>query len=273
MGLSFEEDSRFATLMMRVMKITVLMMIVYLIQFIVDFLSGSLDAVLNLIVPLSVIYCGYVGAKQRNKPLLCCFCGCSLALGILGLMVIAALFVSFFSVGQYEYCHHANDPDQTVSSHCVCVDIHNNTKELPYLTNDQFEKDCDLAAAKHQLHIFFGFSLVIAILNLCAFYNGKALHDQPYFTAELDHQQAIIGMQVKPATFLSFLVMLRHKCFASDPNVFIWFSPLCSVDCVSSATAATAGHGASSACEQPGWATDGASSPGKTFHMAGKNWC
>ena len=75
-------------------------------------------------------------------------------------------------------------------------------------------------------------------------------------------------MQVGAAAFLSSLVMLRHKRFASDPSAFIWFSPLCSVDCVLSsatATAATAGHDASSACEQHGWATDGASSPGKAL--------
>jgi hypothetical protein len=217
LNLAFEGESRFATLMIRVMKITALMMIVNLIQFIVEFLSGSLDAVMNLIVPLSVVYCGYVGAKQRNKPLLCCFCGCSLALGILGLMVVIALIVSFFSLGNYTSCHRGMGIDPQGSEPkpiCVCVDTHNNTKELPYLASDQFEEDCDLGQAKSSLYIYFVFMLIMVVLDFCAFYFGKALHDQPYFSVESDIEQHMaIGMHViYPAPLRPSPLLPTHVC-------------------------------------------------------------
>ena len=39
--------------------------------------SAIFTPLLNMMFGLLVPYCGYVGAKRKDRNLLCCFCGCN----------------------------------------------------------------------------------------------------------------------------------------------------------------------------------------------------
>ena len=93
MGLTFN-NAETALRVRRVMRIAVLMSCLALINFIVyadtspgDYYYGG------IVFALAIPACGYFGAANRDRNLLCCFCGCSALAALSNLMVAIFLII------------------------------------------------------------------------------------------------------------------------------------------------------------------------------------
>ena len=85
-----EEHPAAKALVVKVITISIVMAVVSLLSFGVSFALGIsiwwVETSFSLLVSLGIPICGIVGAKNRNKQLICLFFGCSMFLAILSFM-------------------------------------------------------------------------------------------------------------------------------------------------------------------------------------------
>ena len=69
LGLQIE-DPEIAVLVKKIVRITMCIIVLAIVNFVMDIILGNVYNILGLIVYLSIAACGYYGAKRRDKQLL-----------------------------------------------------------------------------------------------------------------------------------------------------------------------------------------------------------
>lgn len=97
------QNSNTAVVARQVVRVAIAMTIFVIIQNIGIVLvqnnsAGMFNSLLNTFIALLIPACGYFGAKQRDRSLMCCFCGCS-AFNAVFLVWMTISYVSLASAG------------------------------------------------------------------------------------------------------------------------------------------------------------------------------
>ena len=75
--------------------------------------NGDYWGVLDFIIPVMLFACTWTGARDKNKPCICCACSWSLMFAIAGLGFLIWMFLVLAWIDRYEAC-------ETLYSKCIC---------------------------------------------------------------------------------------------------------------------------------------------------------
>ena len=194
------QDREAAELTRRVMNLAVIFVFLSMVQCIQEMDSGAADALWWLMVSLAMPYCGYYGAKNKDRNLLCMFYSINLAVAILYMLTVLLMMIIITNIDPaVERCHEgqaetaleadvrldtsAVDPEDTSTAAAAGGD---GGPTHPGQPMDAETCAYWEAQAEHKAHYYMQMlvHLCRVFLHCAAFSNGKRLACLPNFGLE-----------------------------------------------------------------------------------------
>lgn len=196
------EDPQVQGLIGKVVCLSGFLLLLAFIAFIYDLVQKQYAGVLNLVIPVAILCCGYFGAKQRNRNLLCCYCGWSMVIAVIMCIAAIACIAGYFLLkdflGGYTDCTPTTNQNGAIECACckpndptaVCVNYDctassSTSKFCPY-PNPTTPQQCtdninSLTSATGGLIGICVLSFILMTLYCCMYCSGKALYEHPFY--------------------------------------------------------------------------------------------
>lgn len=97
----------------RALCVYVFLIIISFVGFILKCVGGDYWGILDLLVPVMLFACTWTGARDKNKPCICCACSWSLLFAIAGFGFLIWMFLVLAWMDRYQSC-------ETLYSKCIC---------------------------------------------------------------------------------------------------------------------------------------------------------
>ena len=194
------QDREAAELTRRVMNLALIFVFLSMVQCIQEMDSGAADALWWLMVSLAMPYCGYYGAKNKDRNLLCMFYSINLAVAILYMLTVLLMMIIITNIDPaVERCHEGQaetaleadvrlddpgvDPEDTSTAAAAGGD---GGPAHPGQPMDAEQCAYWEAQAEHKAHYYMRVLVYLCevFLHCSAFSNGKRLACLPNFGLE-----------------------------------------------------------------------------------------